>query len=94
MAWNVKPSATTQVPLRKEPYLTQAMQDRYRAEVLPRYQTTMGALMPILHDVQHHHGHIPYQAMIEIATFLKIKPSDVLDTVSFYEEFHAEPVGN
>lgn len=93
MAWNVKPSATTQVPLRKEPYLTQAMQDRYRAEVLPRYQTTMGALMPILHDVQHHHGHIPYQAMIEIATFLKIKPSDVLDTVSFYEEFHAEPVG-
>lgn len=93
MAWNVKQSATTQIPKRKEPYLTPQMQEKYRAEILPRYQTTMGALMPILHDVQHHYGHIPYQAMIEIANFLKITPGDVLDTASFYEEFHIEPVG-
>ena len=93
MAWNVKPSATTQIPRRKDPYLTAAMMEKYRAEILPRYQTTMGALMPILHDVQHHYSHIPYQAMVEIANFLKITPADVLDTVSFYEEFHTEPVG-
>lgn len=93
MAWKVKPSATTQIPRRKEPYLTAAMTQKYHAEILPRYQTTQGALMPILHDVQHHYGYIPYQAMIEIASFLKITPADVLDTVSFYEEFHTEPVG-
>lgn len=93
MAWIVKPSATTKIPVRSEPYLTPKMTAHYAAEILPRYQTTMGALMPILHDVQHHYGHIPYQSMIEIAKFLSIKPSDVMDTVSFYEEFRVEPLG-
>src|SRR5690606_29466786 len=67
--------------------------EKYRKEILPRYETRMGALLPILHDVQHQYGHVPYQAMIEIARFLEIEPSNVLDTVSFYEEFHTEPVG-
>jgi NADH-quinone oxidoreductase E subunit len=93
MAWIVKPSATTQIARRSEPYLTAAMMEKYRADILPRYQTTLGALMPVLHDVQHHYGYIPHQAMLEIAEFLKITPGDVLDTVSFYAEFHAEPVG-
>ena len=73
--------------------------DKYRADLadfradMSRYETKMAALLPILHDVQEHYGHIPYQAMIEVANFLELKPADVLDTVSFYEEFHTEPVG-
>jgi NADH-quinone oxidoreductase subunit E len=31
--------------------------------------------------------------MVEIAAFLSITPAEVLDTVTFYEEFHTEPVG-
>jgi NADH:ubiquinone oxidoreductase subunit E len=31
--------------------------------------------------------------MVEVAAFLEIPPAEVLDTVSFYEEFHTEPVG-
>lgn len=93
MAWIVKPSATTQIERRTEPYLTEAMRDQYTADLLPRYETKMAALIPMLHDMQHAHGYIPYQAMIEIAQFLEIKPADVLDTVSFYEELSAEPVG-
>src|SRR5687768_6406422 len=93
MAWIVKPSATTQIARRAEPYLTSQMMEKYRAEILPRYQTSMGALMPILHDVQHRYGYIAHQAMVEIAEFLKITPADVLDTVSFYEEYRTEPVG-
>jgi len=93
MAWIVKPSATTQIPTRSEPYLTDAMKKKYGDELLPRYEKKQGALMPILHDIQHDHGHIPYQAMVEIATFLEIHPGDVLDTVSFYEEYTTEPVG-
>jgi NADH-quinone oxidoreductase subunit E len=93
MAWIVKPSATTQIPRRKEPYLTAAVMEKYRAEILPRYATSMGALMPILHEMQHEHGWIPHQAMEEIAAFLKITPADVLDTVSFYEEYRTGPVG-
>jgi NADH-quinone oxidoreductase E subunit len=93
MSWNVKPSATQPIPRRNEPYLTPKMMDQYRAEILPRYATSMGALLPILHDVQHHYGHIPYQSMIEVAKFLQITPADVIDTVTFYEEFRIEPMG-
>jgi NADH-quinone oxidoreductase subunit E len=93
MAWTIKPSATTKIPTRSEPYLTPAMTAKFTAEILPRYQTKMGALMPILHEVQHAYGHIPYQSMIEIARFLQITPGDVLDTVSFYEEYRTEPAG-
>jgi NADH-quinone oxidoreductase subunit E len=93
MSWKVKPSATTTIPRRDEPYLTDAMQQRFTKELLPRYETKLGALMPILHAVQHEYGYIPYQAMIEIARFLEVPPAAVLDTVSFYEDFHTEPVG-
>lgn len=93
MAWIVKPSATMKIPRRSEPYATDAMKARWTETFLPRYETKMGALVPILHDVQHAYGHVPYQAMEEIAEFLDIAPADVLDTVTFYEEFHTEPVG-
>jgi len=93
MAWTVKPSATTRIARRAEPYLSEATKTRYRAELLPRYAVPHGALMPILHDIQHEHRHIPFQAMEEIAAFLGITPADVLDTVSFYDEFRLEPVG-
>ena len=93
MAWIVKPSATMTIERREMPYLTDAMKKRYTDEILPRYETTMGALVPILHDMQHTYAHVPHQAMEEIAEFLSITPGDVLDTVSFYEEFHTEPVG-
>jgi NADH-quinone oxidoreductase subunit E len=31
--------------------------------------------------------------MLEVAQFLSITPAEVMDTVTFYEEFHTEPVG-
>ena len=103
MSWKAKPSATTDpVSLdvladRERPaggsYVTDAMRTRWTNEVLPKYATRHGALMPVLHDLQHTYRCVPYQAMIEVATFLEIPPSEVLDTTSFYEEYHTEPVG-
>ena len=93
MAWIVKPSATMAIERRDEPYLTEKMQEHFTKEILPRYETKMGALLPILHDIQHAYGYIPHQAMEEVATFLELEAADVLDTVSFYEEFHTHPVG-
>jgi NADH:ubiquinone oxidoreductase subunit E len=93
MSWKVKPSATMKIPTRNEPWLTEEMKAHFAREIVPRYERKQGALMPILTDLQHRYGHIPYQAMIEIATFLDLKPGDVLDTVSFYEEYTTEPVG-
>ena len=78
---------------RDEPYLTDDMKSRYADEIIPRYERKRGALLPILHDVQDRYGHIPHQAMIEIAVLLDLKPGDVLDTASFYEEFSTEPAG-
>ncbi len=93
MAWTVKPSATMTIPTRDEPYLTEEMRARFEKDLLPRYEEKRGALMPILHEMQDVYRHVPYQAMIEIAMLLDIKPSDVADTVSFYEAYTTEPVG-
>lgn len=93
MSWIVKPSATTKIERRDEPYLTPAMKERLTRDVLPRYETKLGALMSVLHEVQHAHGWIPHQAMEEIADFLSLKPADVLDTASFYEEYWLRPKG-
>jgi NADH-quinone oxidoreductase subunit E len=65
------------------------LKDRY----LPRYERSLGALLPALHMVQHAYGWVPHQAMLEIAEFLGIKPSDVIDTASFYEEYWLRPKG-
>ena len=93
MSWKAKPSATTKIPTRAEPYLTDEMRAGFERDIIPRYERKQGALMPILHDVQDTYGHVPYQAMIEIAKLLDIHPGEVLDTVSFYEEYTTEPVG-
>ena len=49
--------------------------------------------MPSLHEIQHEYGHIPWQAMVEIAKVLSISPAQVADVVSFYEDYHSEPMG-
>lgn len=93
MSWTTKPSATTKIALRAEPYCTQAMKDRWTKDLLPRYATKEAALLPILHDLQHEYRYIAYQAMVEVGSFLSLHPAMVMDTVTFYEEFHTEPVG-
>ena len=93
MSWTAKPSGSMKITRRSEPYLTAAMRERFTREILPRYATKQGALLPILHEIQHANGHIPHQAMLEIAEFLGLRPADVLDTMSFYEEFTTAPRG-
>lgn len=93
MAWLTKPSATTVIARRPEPYLTPAMKDRLTRDVLPRYETRLGATMPALHMVQEAHGWLPPQALEEIAAFLGLQPADVLDTASFYEEYWLKQKG-
>ena len=93
MSWKAVDSAQTEIERRSEPWCTAAMKATWTEKLLPRYETRHGALMPILHDVQHAYRHVSYQAMIEIASFLAIPPAEVLDTVSFYEEYTTEPVG-
>ncbi len=93
MAWITKPSGSTKIETRDQPYLTAAMKAKLSSEMLPRYETKLAALLPCLHEIQHAYGWIPAQAMMEIAAFLSIKPSEVIDTASFYEEYWLKPKG-
>ena len=63
------------------------------SRVLPRYETKLAALLPTLHMIQYANGWIPGQAMLEIAAFLNLQPSEVMDTASFYEEYWIKPRG-
>lgn len=93
MAWITKNSAGTQIETRDEPYLTPDMVKELRQTYIPRYAKPKGALFPALHMIQHHYGWIPAQSMKEIAAVLEIAPSEVLDTVTFYEEYWEHPKG-
>ena len=93
MAWIVKPSGTQQIERRGEPYLAETMKAKLTDEVLPRYPNKRAALLPVLHEVQHEHNWIPYQAIEEVAEFLDLSAADVYDTATFYEEFFLEPKG-
>jgi NADH-quinone oxidoreductase subunit E len=93
MAWITKNSASAKVERRAEPYVTASMRKTLAETYLPRYERPQGALLPALHMVQHEYGWIPPQAMMEIAELLKLKPADVIDTASFYEEYWLKPKG-
>jgi NADH-quinone oxidoreductase subunit E len=64
-----------------------------RDEYQPRFETNMACILPALHLIQHEYGWVPKQAMHEIATFLDVKPADVFDTATFYEEYWLKPKG-
>lgn len=93
MAWLTKNSGGMKIDRRPEPYVTAAMREKIERQILPRYENRMGALLPCLHEVQHAYGWIPAQAMEEIAGVLGLKPSEVYDTASFYEEYWLKPKG-
>lgn len=93
MAWITKNSAGTKVEKRSEPYLTPALRKDLTERILPRYATKFAALLPALHMIQHEYGWIPGQAMLEIAEVLELKPAQVIDTASFYEEYWLKPKG-
>lgn len=93
MAWMTKNSAGMKVEKRAEPYLTAAMRKDLTDRVLPRYANKQAALLPALHMIQHEYGWVPGQAMLEIAEFLQLQPSQVIDTASFYEEYWLKPKG-
>ncbi len=93
MAWLMKNSGGTVIDRRDEPYLEEAMKKDLEKEVLTRFPTKQAATLPVLHAVQDKVGWLPYQAIEEIAEFLELQPSVVLDTATFYDQYFLEPQG-
>jgi len=92
MAWLVEDRRAAKAAA-GEPLLTEAMKKHLAGKYFARYPTKRAALLPALHYVQHEYGHIPMQALQEVAEFLELAPAEVLDTASFYEEYWLKPKG-
>lgn len=62
-------------------------------DILAAHSGRAGALLPILHDVQTEFGHIPQEALPQIARGLNISRAEVHGVVTFYHDFRETPAG-
>ncbi|MCC7293770.1 MAG: NAD(P)H-dependent oxidoreductase subunit E [Phycisphaerales bacterium] len=92
MSWTTLDRNKPAFPKDASPLLSEAVREKIRL-FFPRYATKRAVLLPALHVVQDALGHVPHQAMKEIAELLEIHPSEVMDTISFYTHFWTHPKG-
>ena len=62
-------------------------------EILAEHGGLEGPLLPILHAVQAEWGHVPAEAIPEIARHLNLGRAEVHGVVSFYHDFRDRPAG-
>ena len=60
-------------------------------DLMSRYPSKRGALLPALHRVQRELGYIAAETAGELAELFEIRPIDVMEVVSFYNMFYATP---
>ncbi len=58
-----------------------------------RHRSRPGALLPILHEIQGALGHVPPDAVPEIAHGLNLSRAEVHGVVTFYHDFRNAPPG-
>ncbi len=63
------------------------------AQAIAAHKHRQGPLLPILHDVQNALGHIPSDAVGEIASALNLSRAEVHGVVTFYHSFTSEQQG-
>ncbi len=61
--------------------------------ILAAHAGRPGALLPILHDVQHAFGHIPRESLAVIGRALNLSRAEVHGVVTYYDHFRTEPAG-
>lgn len=86
MAWETIDRTQPVAPPDAPPLLSEAVKDKIRS-FFGRYETKRAALLPALHVVQNTLGHLPLQALKEVAELLELRPSEVLDVAGFYTHF-------
>jgi len=62
-------------------------------DVLARRAADDGALLPILHELQDRLGHVPAQAVPDIAQALNLSRAEVHGVVTYYHHFRDKPAG-
>ncbi len=63
------------------------------SRVLEERKNQPGALLPILHGIQDALGHVPREAIAQIAQALNLSRAEVHGVVSFYHYFRTSPPG-
>ncbi len=61
------------------------------AEIIREHQDVEGAVLPILHAVQHRLGHISEEALAAVAEGLHLTTSQLYAVATFYNEFRLGP---
>lgn len=72
------------------------MSDRFGEEIdniVDALLLLEGALLPILHAIQHKLGCIPDDAVPVLARRLNLSRAEIHGVISFYHEFRSEPAG-
>ena len=62
-------------------------------DIIAQHQELPGALLPILHEIQHTAGYVPAETVPAIATALSLSRAEVHGVISFYHHFHSAPMG-
>ncbi|HIJ74468.1 MAG TPA: NAD(P)H-dependent oxidoreductase subunit E, partial [Candidatus Hydrogenedentes bacterium] len=62
-------------------------------QIIEKYSTKKGALIPLLQDVQGVYGYVPKEAVDLIAKKLAIFPVEVYGILTFYTQFYLTPRG-
>jgi len=62
-------------------------------EIIAEHKDRPGALLPLLHALQDAFGHIPEQAIRQVAEALNLSRAEVHGVVSFYHDFRSTPPG-
>ncbi len=62
-------------------------------EIIAAHADQEGALLPVLHALQHAFGHVPAEAVAIVAGALNLSRAEVHGVATFYHDFRSEPAG-
>ena len=62
-------------------------------EIIQKYNSDKGFLVPILQDVQKEYNYLPREALNAVGTILNLPMSRIYDVATFYKAFHLNPRG-
>lgn len=62
-------------------------------EVIDKYLTLPGNLMPVLQGIQEAYGYVPKPAIALVAERLNAYPAQIYGVLTFYAQFHLKPRG-
>jgi formate dehydrogenase subunit gamma len=73
--------------------IADAATDAAVRQIIDAKRAMPGALLPILHDIQHALGHIPADAVPLVADALNLSRAEVHGVISYYHHFRDKPAG-